>query len=400
MSPEPMEKVFVVKSVNVFDPDIAYIYSDALAEFDYLVIRDENNAYIIESVSKEEEECLNKLVRNTFLSPSLPPVYWSRGSKQSSRQDESRQGSHGPCGEQGFLHNPPLSVEEADHLAMDYRFIWEPVYRDATEIANLILYTRLFMPHRFRKYVYKDFENLETLGNEDNEKRVLLRKITTFAEAVYTGKIREDHESTYSASDSGFTELHEKLSHVDSFILMIQFGISHYRLYEIVKQLYKFIAEEPSPWRNRLSALKFIIALNEKLLQQHRGEIEEIAESLRAKFSTENVYLCLLKEDRDGPICSGSVDRLGEGDEQDNNPFKAPSGDYLVMVFQDWSKRYFEAWIRYLQSTGRRIYVAIAPEVGYYYETSSGSRLVNMYYKFHSIENRKVLIFEWGGGNA
>jgi len=72
-------------------------------------------------------------------------------------------------------------------------------------------------------------------------------------------------------------------------------------------------------------------------------------------------------------------------------------GYYLVMVFQDWSKQHFKAWISYLQKIGEGVYVAVIPETGYYY-TPRERRLVNAYYGFYSIEKRKAFIFKWVKG--
>jgi len=382
MSMEPTCKRFVVKSINIFDPDIAYMYSDAIAEFDYLVVEGDS-AYILENVSSSEE-CFTKLTRNQFLSLNLLPVYWSSETKKPI------------CVEQGFLSNPSLGVDEAEQLAEGCKHVWEPVYRDGTEIANFILYTRLFMPKKFREWIYRDFEELENLSTPSSEDD-LLQRIIDFAKAVYKGKMpKKNTTSPSNTNECYYSELSEELSRVRSFILMIQFGITHHTIETLVKQLRKFFVEKPGLWKDKLDGLELIIALNRSFIQRHRPEIEKIAESLRSKLAPARILLCLLEEEGSKPVCGDSLDQLGKS-KQESTSLEKVGGDYLVMVFQDWSKRHFRMWISYLQGIEGNIHVAVVPETGYYY-TPGKQRLVDSYYGFYSIERCKAFLFKWVRG--
>jgi len=373
---------FVVKSVNVFDPDIAYLYADAMAEFDYLVVEG-SSAYIVESVSSREE-CITKHVRNQFLSLSLPPIYWSSETGKPI------------CDEQGFLSNPPISVNELEQLAEACKHVWEPVYRDATEIANFILYTRLFMPRRFREQIYKDFEKLGELGTSSSGGDIL-RRIAAFAKATIMGGVpAENATSTGEAGECYYGELAGELSRIKTFILMIQFGITYHSLRGLVDQLRKFVVEKPGLWRDKLDSLKLVIALNEELIRQYSSEIERVAESLRLKLAPAQTLLCLLKGRE--LVCGDSLDQLEKHCKQESSLLEESGGDYLILVFQDWSKRYFEEWISYLLELGGNIYVAVVPETGYYYPGKL--RLVESYYGFYSIEKCKAFLFKWAGGQG
>lgn len=210
------------RSVNIFDPDIAYAYSDALAEYDCLILGEES--YIVEELSSADE--WKKCLRDVFLSIALPPRFFNKNGAKEDLMKHIRPKMHeSPC-------------DDSEEL---YR-----LYRICPEMMNMWFYANLIIsPYFTEKYINEiAIEAIDKLKEQINE--------------ISENEIEEKKR-----------RVKEILESARCFLILPQFGIGKHR----AEQIRKSIAKITSFNRNNA---RIILGLNKYLKEQYGSEIDEI----------------------------------------------------------------------------------------------------------------------------
>jgi len=237
-----------LRSANVFDPEIAYAYSDAIAELDYFYIEDDKPT-LLEELSSPAEEW-SKVVRNLLLSPNLPPVEWFSGSTAGLSEW--------------------FRVREADRCTRERaRLRWDTKKKEltevlsvASEVANLLLYSELFLAPSYASKLLGDLKNSRELLRGSN------------------------------VTNRG-NEALEVLAKAGVIVVFPQFGIGE-RSTKQLADFIKLVAKKSQCYNN---GLVVAIATNEDLEGKYGKELECLKDSLKEELT--NVEKVSVKEDKE-----------------------------------------------------------------------------------------------------
>jgi len=311
---EDSRETRALRSVNVFDPEIAYAYSDAIAEFDYLYIEDDKPT-LIEELSSPAQEW-SKVMRNLLLSSNLPPVEW-------------------------FSSSPPglskwFRVRETDRCGRERaRLRWDIRKKEitealtlASEVANLLLYSELFLAPSYASKLLGDLKNSRELLRGSN------------------------------VTNRG-NEALEVLAKAGVIVVFLQFGIGE-RSTKQIADFIKLVAKKSQCYSN---GLVVAIATNKQLKDQHKEELKSLKGFLADK-STKVEEVSVEKENKEKN--EESWDAIKK-----RNQLK-PECPYVVgILVQDWSKEL----LRTVFETDVLDAMLVVPMVFYFKTPSTQGRL-------------------------
>ncbi|MEM0191722.1 MAG: hypothetical protein QXJ48_01060 [Candidatus Korarchaeum sp.] len=227
---ESSRKVF--KSVSLFDPDIAYALSDAMAEYDYLVV-DREESFLVEDVSSADE--WKKWLRNIFLSISLPQMLFSA---KEELKGELRK------------HIRPLERELPNESKPHDEC--ETLYKLCPEFMNMWFFSNMILSPKFSKEYLEELEeslcHTEELSNILNKRREKIKKL---------------------------------IENSDNFLILPQFGVGTHRISQIAKFVKNIV-------NCREKDVKILLGLNERLMDRHRCEIGKLRGELK-KLKVEKI---------------------------------------------------------------------------------------------------------------
>ncbi|MHA1595644.1 MAG: hypothetical protein ACTSXX_13070, partial [Candidatus Baldrarchaeia archaeon] len=245
----------VIESLNIFDPDIPYAYSDSLFEIDSLIIFKGflKGIFFIEEISNVGEEWHKVLARHIF-SPSIPPNLWI-GESDSINELKNHIGG---C----------ITSENFFKGKIRNKMVNKCLLEQASEMVNLLFYSIIFLSERFLKWILADFHSI--FGGFEKKFDDILN-ISKFMSMLDKSLCLKSHE--FSKRIECIIGVLQK---AEILILLPQLGFKEYRVKAIAKSidiLMKFIKDKENK--------KLIVATNEYLIKSSMDELQLLEKELR-----------------------------------------------------------------------------------------------------------------------
>ncbi len=316
-------------SLNVFDVDLAYLFTDAIFEADGLLIMDDpiGGIFLLEKPSKDVyREEWSKVPIRQLVSVNTPlTVWWG---------DENRLNS---------LSRRLRIYRFREASTKKFRGNVEQLYEFFPEMMNLFFYSLLFIAKEYRNSLREDFIRVGK-GCELGDSLDFLELFIKFMEEGWN-KYKDLIENLIQQRES---LLKKVLATAKVWAILPQLGLGGYRVEAIAQSIGLLYSKLLSISKTMLRDV--ILVTNRDLRQRFPREISDLECSLREQLPTSiNVY------QRDFNDLIGSIS-------------KNEKSEIIFILMQDWNKELLATLLE------KEFRILVIPETFYIYVKSTQSK--------------------------